>query len=191
MPDKIEQATAALRKFVKDRNAAPLEEAVELLEEFDLWSSAPDKRLADRRRLLLSWARAIRAIDSLKDPKFDPEKDQPSLHAPAALSGLPAADGADQRVADAEKLKARRTQIRLLELEDRAIESAHEVYEKFYTKSAADRQEAEAALKEGGLSSARIRDITTGVNPNAMPPPPPVQPDEIDVGGDDDDPVQE
>ena len=63
MPDKIDQATEALRKFVKNRNSVPLEEAVERLEEFDLWSSPPERRLADRKRLLLSWARVIRAID--------------------------------------------------------------------------------------------------------------------------------
>jgi len=169
MPDKIDQATTSLREFIKTRDVEAIEKAVDSLEEFDIWSLKPDQRLEARRRLLLNWSRVLRDIDSVKQPGFDPEADPPIAR--AAPPGSPSL--VDQR----KKVAHHRTQVLVIELEERAVESAHRVVERLYTKSAADQKEMEAAFKEGGLSEARRAQVLAAPKKAPVVAPPP-EPDE-------------
>lgn len=165
MPDKIDEAAGKLQQFSKDQKVEALEQAVESLEEFDFWSLAPATRLSARRRLLAAWSRTIAAIDRRKDPDFDPEKDQPLLRVAPSLSGVAAVDPEASA-----KLARRRDQILLLELDERALESAHRVCSRLYTQSPADRKEMDSAFEDGPLSPGRRAEILAGPKPKPAPP---------------------
>ena len=152
MREKIQRAIEAIDRFEKSRRPQELEKAVDDLEEVDVLSLKQTvERLAARRDLLRAWCRALNGIDSLKDPHFDPD-DAPLLNVmpPLEASGQvppqstsPAAQKEyETAVAANEKKKAeRRTQFLARELEARAVESAHRLVERMYTKSAPDRKE--------------------------------------------------
>jgi len=166
MPDKIDQAANSLKDFANTRDIEAIEKAVDSLEEFDIWSLKPDQRLEARRRLLLNWSRVLRAIDSVKEPGFDPEADPPIARAapPNTQAGL-----------DAEKKAAHhRTQVLVIEFEERASESAHRVAVRLYTKSAADQKEMESAFREGGLSDVRRAQVLAPPKTDLPAPPPDV-----------------
>ncbi|MGA2599922.1 MAG: hypothetical protein ABSH09_23370 [Bryobacteraceae bacterium] len=172
MPDKIDEAVAALQEFAKTRDAGALEKAVDSLEEFDIWSVKNDLRLETRYRLLLNWSRTLRAIDSIKQPGFDPEADPPLGHvAPAGggqSSALSAQDARSRSQYEAavkeneKKAAIHKTQLLVIELEERAVESAHRVVDRLYTSSAADRKEIDAAFQEAGLSEVRRKEVREG-----------------------------
>jgi hypothetical protein len=188
MPDKIDQAASGLQEFARSRDVDALERAVEALEEFDPWSLKPEQRLPGRRRLLLNWSRVLVAIDTIKEPGFDPDADRPRARV-SPPDGFP--PGADPKtiqdpraraqyeaaIAANEKRKIRsRTQGVASELEQRAVESAHRVVDRWYTKSAADRKEIEAVFQEANLSAARRAEVLDP--PPAPPPVPPPFPED-------------
>lgn len=172
MPDKIDQAVAALQEFAKTKDAGAIEKAVDSLEEFDIWSVKNDLRLETRYRLLLNWSRTLRAIDSIKQPGFDPEANPPLAHvAPPAGGQSSVSYTQDPRsraqyeaaVKENEKKAAsHKTQVLLIELEERAVESAHRVIDRLYTSSAADQKEIDAAFQEAGLSEVRRKEVREG-----------------------------
>jgi len=170
MPDKIDDANGALGEFAKNRDINTLEKAVDAIEEFDFWSVKPEERLAARRRLLLTCAKVLVAIDGIKDPSYDP-KSPPSMY-PSPPPGYPAGvtpqsvrDPAararyEAAIAGNEKKKAaRRTQLLAEEFENRAVEKTRRIIERLYTSSAADQKEIEAVFEEARLSPARRQQV--------------------------------
>ncbi len=184
MADRIEQAAVSLEEYSKSRDINVLEKAVEALEETDLWSIDPAQRLQARRRLLLNWSRALVAIASVKELGFDPDADAPSTRvpppdgyppgvAPETIKDPQVRARYEASIADSEKKKAHyRTQLLAAELDERAVESAHRVVDRWYTKSAADQAEIEAVFQEANLSAARRAEVfNPPVKPTPTPPP--------------------
>ncbi len=170
MPEKIGIAAAELDGFEKNGGAAHLQKAVENLEEVDLFSvKQTGERLAARRELLREWCRALSAVDRVKDPKFDPD-DAPLLNVMPPLQGgtqippkatTPAARKQyEAAVAANEKKKAdRRVQFLARELEERIVESAQRLIGRWYTSSAADRNEIQSVFSETKLAPERQKTL--------------------------------
>lgn len=185
MAGKIAQASAGLEAFSKTKDIHELEQAVETLEEVDLWGIAPERRLQARRSLLLNWSRALVALDAVKEPGFDLDKNVPSTRPPAVEGYPPGVDPQAIRdpqaraqyeaaLAASRRNRTRyRTQALAIELDERAIESAHRVLDRWYTASAADQKELDAVFDEAGLSAARRAEVR---NPPAPPAPQPSPP---------------
>jgi hypothetical protein len=185
MADRVDEAASSLKKFARSGEMADLEKAVEALEEFDMWSVPRGQRLRARRRLLLEWCRALVEIDGVKDPNFDAEAERPrarvrppgnyrmgtdprSIEDPAARAEYEAAIAANEK-----KAVRSRKQSLASELEERVLESAHRVVERWYTKSAADGDEVEGVFGEVKLSAARRAQVLDP--PPAKPAIPPPQ----------------
>src|SRR5437762_3432674 len=164
MPNKIYTTMTDLQEFGKSRDIGAIARAVDALEEFDVWSIKPDQRLEARHRLVVNWCRALVAIDSVKEPGFDPDADRiainpspppgyPSGVSPKSVRDAKARAQYEAAIAEHEKKKARdRAQLLAIELEDRAVGSAHQALERLYTSSAADRKEIDAVFQEASLS---------------------------------------
>lgn len=172
MRDRIKRALTEMDQFEKSGGAEHLEKAVEGLEEVDLLSLKDTAdRLAARREMLTGWCRALRAIDRLKDPKFDPD-DAPQLNvAPPMERGgaihTPSVDPKTiqdpqtrqayqaARAANEKKKADRKVQWLVRDLEERAVERVERLVQRMYTKSAADRKEMEAVVAETKVSAER------------------------------------
>jgi hypothetical protein len=172
MREKIKRAGTQLLEFGRTGGVEHLERAVDTLEEVDLLSIKETReRIEVRRELVVGWCRALRAIDGIKDPKFNPD-DSPQMNVtPPFENGAPIhPSGADPkaikdpharaeyeaaRAANDKKIAQRRVQWKVKELDDRAIETARRVIERFYTTSAADQKDLEAAFTEAKLPAAR------------------------------------
>jgi hypothetical protein len=162
--NKIKNAKTSLELYEKDRDIQTLEQSVEHLEETELLAlKEVAERLIARQDMLHTWCRVLQAIDSIKDPKFDPD-DAPLLKVPPPFDesnpSMPASAAAQQQhqmavAAKEEKKARRRIQFLARELDDRAVESAQRLVEKFFTKSAVDLKEIAAILAETNLSKAR------------------------------------
>ena len=163
MRDKITQATAEFDKFQRERLVDHWEKGVELLEEVEILSIRDlAQRQAGRRELLEAWCRTLAMVDSVKDPKFDPD-DAPLLNIAPPDSTTKEArlrHEADVAANDAKKA-SRRMQFAASQIEERAVESAQRLIAKLYTKSAPDVHEVKAALAAAKLSQARQKQLLT------------------------------
>jgi len=166
MLNKIKIAVTELKIFAENQGNEHVVNAVESLEEVDLLSVKPNsERLIARHDLLLAWCIVLSVVEELKDPDFDPD-DAPSLNITPPLdssneippkSMSPEAQKQFEKAiaANEEKKALRRTQHMARELDARAVESAHRITVRWYTKSTADQNEIESVFQEAGISDAK------------------------------------
>lgn len=154
MSENIKQAAAELATFEKSGGADHLEKAVELLEEVDVLAIRQHaNREAARVDLLRAWCGALTVLDRVKDPKFNPD-DAPLLNIAPPESNSKEEMRLHRMAVEANEAKKpmRRTQFLVRNLEERVIESARRHIEKFFTKSAADRNEIKAVFVNAKLT---------------------------------------
>ncbi|MDD2734873.1 MAG: hypothetical protein PHF56_13105 [Desulfuromonadaceae bacterium] len=179
MLNKIKIAVTELEIFKANQGNEHVINAVESLEEVNLLSIKQNsERLIARHELLLAWCRVLSVIEELKDPDFDPD-DAPSLNITPPLdssneippkSMSPEAQKQFEKAvtSNEEKKTLRRTQLLVRELEARAVESAHRITVRWYTKSAADQKEVESVFQDAGISDAKKVQI---LSPPTLPTP--------------------
>ncbi|MFN7920221.1 MAG: hypothetical protein U0Q16_09000 [Bryobacteraceae bacterium] len=176
MSQDVDAALKPIAEFEKTKDANLLEQASGRLLAIDpLGVPATADRLAVRHKAAAAWMRLIHAIDSARDPHFDPE-DRPltrTILPGSASPGGPPKDPArkaeyDKAVA-ANQRKAEQTQLqwRLKAIESEVSDGARSFFKRFFTPSPVDAKEVRQLREAAKIPEARWTEI--------MKPPAPKQ----------------
>jgi hypothetical protein len=174
--EHIEAARAAMVQFDKSRDPALLQEAGEKLQGVDLLAiEGIAERQEVRSQTLIAWLEILVRVDSMIDPKFDPDDAPLTKVSPPQKPGEPAyLPGVDpKKVRDpaqrAEYLnaieenskKAERTQLQwnVKALDTELTESASRFIKRFHTTAPVDRKELQRIVDKAGISPQRRQAI--------------------------------